>query len=672
MMYFRAVTDAMKVESIKVRKTKKLLTLFLAISLSAILTGVGVAPVQTVPPSAAMPGVGGDFVQAAAALAPAPYNTVMATRNLCYVAYDVHDVRGVMIHSTGVNTPWLRSYVAPDDGIVGGGPNNRGWNTPTPAGRLVAVHAFVGRDEAGTIRAYQTLPWEIGGWHSGSADPDSEASRNANANRNGYIGIEMCEDNLTGFDHLNDVYDKTVELTAYLCVRYKIQPEYPYIIGHAEGHRAGIASNHADPDHWFRRHGRTMDDFRRDVRERVGHLLNVPAEPMRVSITADGTAGDYELLSVAGRAYMELNEAIGLLKADPAWIKAPDVWRYADGAITLDSLSLLGNKIYVDIYRADGRSYVDLEQFAEALDSSFTQDAEGIRRITIGRRLVVSPSRLVVSNNTAVGYNDALSPRLTYNYFTIEGRRYFKLRDIAHILSITPDRFEIATDAFSGLNILLPGWQYTPNRSEHRTRMLRGDSFAIPAEDNMRIAGAIISVPAYRIDGVIYHSIDDIRSLISSAVAAMPPIEPTQAAPTISLTPQTVIINGESVTFEVFSRDDSNYFRLRDLAYSLNGTNKRFELGWDSVTGSVTLTSGNPYMPDGSEMKSAGGAVGDVTPNTGLTILIDGAPETIAAYLVDGNNFVKLRDLMKLLDIEVAWDAASGTIGLNTSSPYVD
>jgi peptidoglycan hydrolase-like protein with peptidoglycan-binding domain len=38
------------------------------------------------------------------------------------------------------------------------------------------------------------------------------------------------------------------------------------IIDHAEGYRLGIASNHGDVDHWFRKlYGITLDQIRRDV-----------------------------------------------------------------------------------------------------------------------------------------------------------------------------------------------------------------------------------------------------------------------------------------------------------------------------------------------------------------------------------------------------------------------
>ena len=42
------------------------------------------------------------------------------------------------------------------------------------------------------------------------------------------------------------------------------------ILCHAEGYRAGIASNHADVEHWWPRHGKTMDDFRAAVKAALG------------------------------------------------------------------------------------------------------------------------------------------------------------------------------------------------------------------------------------------------------------------------------------------------------------------------------------------------------------------------------------------------------------------
>lgn len=60
-------------------------------------------------------------------------------------------------------------------------------------------------------------------------------------------------------------WGRAVALCSGLCKRYGFDPEKD-ILCHSEGYAAGIASNHADVMHWFPEHGRTMDDFRNDVK----------------------------------------------------------------------------------------------------------------------------------------------------------------------------------------------------------------------------------------------------------------------------------------------------------------------------------------------------------------------------------------------------------------------
>lgn len=65
------------------------------------------------------------------------------------------------------------------------------------------------------------------------------------------------------------VWDRAVSLCAKLCNAYQLDPMTD-ILCHAEGYRAGIASNHADVEHWWPRHGKTMDDFRAAVKAAMG------------------------------------------------------------------------------------------------------------------------------------------------------------------------------------------------------------------------------------------------------------------------------------------------------------------------------------------------------------------------------------------------------------------
>lgn len=181
------------------------------------------------------------------------------TQNDCYKAGVKIRPTGIMVHSTGANNPHLRRYVQPDDGLLGKNGGGTHWNQPRPGGLQVCVHAFIGKLADGSIATYQTLPWDIVGWHSGYGFYGS-------ANRQGYIGFEICEDGLTDPVYFAKVYREAVELTAYLCRTYNLDPRKDgTVICHSEGYKRGIASNHADVMHWFPRHGKDMNTFRADV-----------------------------------------------------------------------------------------------------------------------------------------------------------------------------------------------------------------------------------------------------------------------------------------------------------------------------------------------------------------------------------------------------------------------
>jgi len=175
------------------------------------------------------------------------------TENACYKTGKKIRPKGIMVHSTGANNPYLKRYVGPDDGLLGKNKYNNHWNQNKPSGRYVCVHAFIGKLNDGTIATYQTLPWDHRGWHAGST-----------AN-NGYIGFEICEADLADASYFNAVYKEATELCAHLCKLYNLTEQD--IIGHYEGYQKGIASNHSDPGHWFSRHGKNMDTFRSDVKK---------------------------------------------------------------------------------------------------------------------------------------------------------------------------------------------------------------------------------------------------------------------------------------------------------------------------------------------------------------------------------------------------------------------
>lgn len=87
------------------------------------------------------------------------------TENDCYKRGKYITPKGIMIHSTGSENPNLKRYVGPDDGLLGVNQNNNHWNRP---GVGACVHAFIGLLADRSVATYQTLPWNMRGWHAGT------------------------------------------------------------------------------------------------------------------------------------------------------------------------------------------------------------------------------------------------------------------------------------------------------------------------------------------------------------------------------------------------------------------------------------------------------------------------------------------------------------------------
>lgn len=139
---------------------------------------------------------------------------------------------------------------------------------------------------------------------------------------------------------------------------------------------------------------------------------------------------------------------------------------------------------------------------------------------------------------------------------------------------------------------------------------------------------------------------------------------------TAAATAANVTVNGSVVKFEAYTINGNNYFKLRDLAKTLDGSAKQFDVGWDGAMNAISLTSGKPYSPVGGELISSGISNNTSAYISTAAVYLDGKLITLTAYKINGYNYFKLRDFASALDFGVIWDGTKNTIGIDTSTGY--
>lgn len=210
----------------------------------------------------------------------------MMTQSTCYKGTTTMTPKGVLWHSTGANNPTLKRYVQPDDNapnrdelIALIGKNSYG-NDFNHIDRQAGLNAWIGKLANGEVASIQTMPWNYKPWGCGSG---SKGSCN-----NGWMQFEICEDGLTDKAYFNAVYKEACELTAYYCKMYNLDPkgtvkyngvDVPVILDHKTSCSLKLGGNHGDVQHWFKKHGKTLDDVRNDVAALMAESGSAPSAP---------------------------------------------------------------------------------------------------------------------------------------------------------------------------------------------------------------------------------------------------------------------------------------------------------------------------------------------------------------------------------------------------------
>ncbi|MGN1002329.1 MAG: N-acetylmuramoyl-L-alanine amidase [Oscillospiraceae bacterium] len=211
------------------------------------------------------------------------FRTHYLTKNDCYAAAAPLTPTGIVVHSTGVDQKRIAAYR---------------WQFDRP-GQRSAVHGIIGLDEDGALCCEQWLPYSIQCWGCGSGPKGSF--------NHSHIQFEIAE-TLDDGAWCRETCAAALELCARLCREYGIDPEN--VVCHSEAHALGYGSNHGDVMHWWPKHGLSMEQFRKELKERMDYA-------------------EFE-------RFMERWEQERAAQPEPDWSKAEGAWERAKKAGVLD------------------------------------------------------------------------------------------------------------------------------------------------------------------------------------------------------------------------------------------------------------------------------------------------------------------------------------------------
>ncbi len=113
-------------------------------------------------------------------------------------------------------------------------------------------------DSEGVI---QTIPYTEQSWHAG---------RTANTN---FIGIELCHAN--NIQEFEKIWNNAVELFAKLFEEYGWEVNENTLLSHCQVSNKWLETDHTDPVGYFRKFGKTVEDFRYDVKSKTEGEINM-------------------------------------------------------------------------------------------------------------------------------------------------------------------------------------------------------------------------------------------------------------------------------------------------------------------------------------------------------------------------------------------------------------
>lgn len=131
-----------------------------------------------------------------------------------------------------------------------------------------------------------------------------------------------------------------------------------------------------------------------------------------------------------------------------------------------------------------------------------------------------------------------------------------------------------------------------------------------------------------------------------------------------------LIVNNNEIALDAYQIGGSNYFRLRDIAMAINGSKTNFDISYDANNNTMNILRQTSYTPIGNELTT--GSLDPVVAIRSGTLVYEGKTHyPIKAYNIGGSNYFGLRELSKIIDMNLQWDEKNQSIFVDSNEVYL-
>lgn len=125
--------------------------------------------------------------------------------------------------------------------------------------------------------------------------------------------------------------------------------------------------------------------------------------------------------------------------------------------------------------------------------------------------------------------------------------------------------------------------------------------------------------------------------------------------------PTKLFLDGKAIAVDTYSVDTVDYFKLADIATAFNSTDKKFNFIWNAKKNTIKLEVYKPYKASSSKNTKSDGKAKKAKLKV-LKLFVYDTSEHASTYIIDGNIYCELRDIMPNLAVSVDYDEETQTV----------